>query len=203
MADQTDIEMRKKYLHYVKPSMNMIDVAIREFEVALDNRGWLDDNELNIRAFLPHMAGLKGGDTEVNRIIVAGASATSGINVYKINAPGFFYYQHYKGDWDPSGYIQLLVSSNRNFTSNVFELMNTNGNGNDHVNNMFPIRPGSSTYVMARGTFASMADKKQLFFAPAWKISPGNAMQSAGTANWPSRINDDAPNSESFKNCFR
>ena len=89
----------------------------------------------------------------------------------------------------------------------------TSGNGsggNDH-SNMLPFNPGSSTYVVIRGTLSSSSASKTLFYVPAWsggestnnaivvqtnkvslpKDSDGNIIVVSGVAN------DDG-----FKECF-
>lgn len=161
-------DLRKKVLFRVEREGNYGD-DISDFEAIIGNR---PTNPSNDNAFLPDMSAISGASD--NLLVVNGSNAVSGLTVYQINVPGFIYIQHWRGNWNPSGFLQILVSNTP--TSGLwYELMNSNGNGNDHVNNMFPIRPSSSTYIMLRGTVSNEisagttdACKKDVFFVPAW-----------------------------------
>lgn len=202
----------RKYLVYTAKSIEGdVGVALDEFDAALAARR---SSVNKAKVFLPNMNAISGSG---NQLTVNGGNATTGLVVYKVNMPGFFYYQHWKGLWDPSGWLQILVCKSSNFSSGVYEMYNTkdtsSGNGaggNDH-SNMLPFNPGSSTYVVIRGTLSSSSASKTLFYVPAWsggestknaivsqtnkvslpKDSDGNIIIVSGTAN------DDG-----FKECF-
>lgn len=160
--------MLRKLLHRQETEMDTSGEA-GDFGTLLAARPQTPDND---RAFLPDMEAIESETT--NLLTVNDAAGTSGLVGYKINVPGFIYVQHWRGNWDPAGFIQVLVSSSSSFSS-CFELMNTNGSGNDHVNNMFPIRPGSSTHIVLRGniqTYGSTANfQKSVYFIPAWNTT--------------------------------
>ena len=202
----------RKYLVYTAKSIEGdVDVALDEFDAALAaRRGSVNKSKV----FLPNMNAISGPS---NKLTVNSGDATTGLAAYKVNMPGFFYYQHWKGLWDPSGWLQILVCKSSNFSSGVYELYNTkdttsgNGSGGNDHSNMLPFNPGSSTYVVIRGTLSSSSASKTLFYVPAWsggestnnaivvqtnkvslpKDSDGNIIIVSGTAN------DDG-----FKECF-
>lgn len=145
-----------------------------------------------------------------NRIIVNAEEQTTGLVVYKVTRPGFLYYQHWKNYWDPSGYIQILVCKSADFKSTpVYELLNTKDTssatgGNEHPNNMFPIRPGASTYILVRGTFSQKSQKKQLFFVPAWGIGSVELALTpqADTVKLPTTVVSGNANDNNFRQIF-
>ena len=199
----------KKYLPYIPSSISGdVDVALEDFDAALAAR---KRSVNNTTVFMPKMSAITSNS--VCNVTVNTDTATTGLKVYKLNKPGFFYYQHWKGLWTPRGWVQILVCKHADFkSSQVYELLNTqdnssggNSGGNDHTNNLFPMNPGSSTYVLLRGTFASQAGKA-MFYVPAWTGTSDSAtnaivVQTAGV-NLPSSVVSGAANDDGFKACF-
>lgn len=70
--------------------------------------------------------------------------------VYKVNVPGYFYRQHYKGDWTSTGVAGVLIADSPSRVgkadSRMVYMAGSDG-GIGHANNIFPILPGSSTYA--------------------------------------------------------
>ena len=70
--------------------------------------------------------------------------------IYKINVPGYFYRQRYKGDWTSDTVAGVLVASSPSDLSDTATRM-VYVAGSDgtigHANNMFPILPGKNTYA--------------------------------------------------------
>lgn len=199
----------KKYLAYTETSIEGdVAVLLEEFANALYNRSRSINNT---PVFLPKMSAITSNT--ICNVVVNSNTATTGLKVYKLNKPGFFYYQHWKGYWSPNGWVQILVCKKADFrSSQVYELLNTQDNssgnnvgGNDHTNNMFPMNPGSSTYVLLRGTFAEQTIKS-MFYVPAWtgdNNSANNAIVLQGsTVNLPSSVVSGSANDDGFKECF-
>ena len=201
----------RKYLVYTAKSIEGdVDVALDEFDAALAARRSAVNKA---KVFLPNMNAISGSG---NQLTVNGGDATTGLVVYKVNMPGFFYYQHWKGLWDPSGWLQILVCKSSNFSSGVYELYNTkdtsSGNGaggNDH-SNMLPFNPGSSTYVVIRGTLSS-SNGKALFYIPAWSggastenaiVSQTNKVSLPKDSDGNIIIVSGVANDDGFKECF-
>ncbi len=61
--------------------------------------------------------------------------------VYKITKPVFIFREHYAGKWVSSEILRVFVDSIQTFTHTV-ELYNTQCNGCNHGDVMFPICPG-------------------------------------------------------------
>lgn len=201
----------KKYLVYKAKSIEGdVDVALDDFDDALSSRRSAVNKT---KVFLPNMNAVSGPS---NQLTVNGGDATTGLVAYKVNMPGFFYYQHWKGLWDPSGWLQILVCKSSNFSSGVYELYNTkdtsSGNGaggNDH-SNMLPFNPGSSTYVVIRGTLSS-SNGKALFYVPAWSggastenaiVSQTNKVSLPKDSDGNTIIVSGVANDDGFKECF-
>lgn len=201
----------KKYLVYkAKTIEGDVDVALDDFDAALAARGSAANNA---KVFLPNMNAISGSR---NQLTVNGEGATTGLVAYKVNMPGFFYYQHWKGLWNPSGWIQILVCKSSNFSSGVYEMYNTkdttSGNGaggNDH-SNMLPFNPGSSTHVVIRGTLSSI-NGKALFYIPTWSGSESTKNAIVVQTNKVSLPKDSggniiivsgAANDDGFRECF-
>lgn len=197
----------RKYLVYVPKSIvGDVDEALDEFDAALAARR---GSIRNAGVFLPNMSAIDGPTT--CNVVVNGGSATTNLSVYKVNRPGFFYYQHWKGEWDPSGWFQVLVCKNKTFKSGVYEYFNskdtTSGSGsggNDHAN-MIPFNPGSSTYIIVRGTVNN--GKKTLYYIPAWTGESDKGGSDSLTVQT-NKVNLTAPvvsgsaNDYEFKQCF-
>lgn len=158
----------RKHLVYVPKSIvGDVKEALNEFDVALKAR---NGSITNTGVFLPDMSAITG--PTVCNVIVNDGSATTDLTVYKVKRPGFFYYHHWKGLWDPSGWFQVLVCKDNTFTSGVYEYINTRdtssgsgSGGNDH-SNMIPFNPGSNTFIVVRGTVNN--GNKTLHYIPAW-----------------------------------
>ena len=205
----------KKYLPYIGTSISEdVDAAVDDFEDALaDRRRSVNTTPI----FMPKMSDVK---SSYSKLTINKLTLTAGLKVYKIKTPGFFYYQHWKGNWNPRGWLQILVCSVANFRSKpVYELMNTQDTssggscGNDHVNNMFPMNPGDSTYVLLRGTIADTDEKgnliygdRSLFYVPAWTGTDKSYLNAIELmpigVNMPSQIVSGSANDEGFKECF-
>ena len=197
----------KKYLAYVPKSITGdVDAALEEFDAALAARR---GNVKNTGVFLPNMSAITSDS--VGKLTVNGGDATTNLTVFKVNRPGFFYYQHWKGMWDPSGWFQVLVCKDNTFKSGVYEYFNskdtTSGSGsggNDHAN-MIPFNPGSSTYIIVRGTVNN--GKKTLYYIPAW-TGVSNKGGSDSLTVQTNKVNLTAPvvsgsaNDDGFKQCF-
>ena len=202
----------KKYLVYnAKTIEGDVDVALDDFDAALAARGSAVNNS---KVFLPNMNAISGPS---NRLTVNSGDAATGLVVYKVNMPGFFYYQLWKGLWNPSGWIQILVCKSSNFSSGVYEMYNTKdttsgsgAGGNDH-SNMLPFNPGSSTYVVIRGTLSTENHGKTLFYIPAWSggestmnaiVSQTNKVSLPKDSGGNIIIVSGAANDDGFRECF-
>lgn len=198
----------KKYLHYVAKSIKGdASEEVAKFGAALSKRA---DSVSNKAVFLPNMAAITSSDK--CSVKVNSSSKTTGLSVYKVNRPGFLYYQHWKGSWNPSGWFQVLVCKDNKFTSGVYELYNTQdtssgggSGGNDH-SNMLPFNPGSSTYILVRGNIDS--NIKKLFYVPAWTGDSSNLGTNdtltiqTDTVNLPGIVVSGNANDDGFRQCF-
>ena len=197
----------RKHLVYVPKSIaGDVDEALDEFDAALASRR---GNIKNTGVFLPNMSAIDGPTT--CNVKVNDGSATTNLSVYKVNRPGFFYYHHWKGLWDPSGWFQILVCRDATFKSGVYEYINTKdtssgsgSGGNDH-SNMIPFNPGSSTYIIVRGTVNN--GNKTLHYIPAWtgvsnKGSEDSLTIQTNAVNLTVPVVSGAPNDDGFKACF-
>ena len=197
----------RKHLVYVPKSITGdVSEAIDEFDAALAaRRGSIK----NTGVFLPNMSAITG--PTICKVVVNDGSATTSLTVYKVNRPGFFYYQHWKGMWDPSGWFQVLVCKDNKFASGVYEYINTKdtssgsgSGGNDH-SNMIPFNPGSNTFIIVRGTVNN--GKKTLYYIPAWTGESDKGSSDALVIQ-ENKISLTAPvvsgvaNDDGFKACF-
>ena len=70
--------------------------------------------------------------------------------IYKINVPGYFYRQRFKGEWSSSAVAGvLLAESPKDFGDTAARMVYMAGSDNKvgHANNMYPILPGKHTYA--------------------------------------------------------
>ena len=91
--------------------------------------------------------------------------------IYKINVPGYFYRQHFTGEWDSDTVAGVLVSdtpSGITDSSTRYVYMAGSDGVIGHANNMFPILPGTSTYAyIVRNTrISARAAKREWLFVP-------------------------------------
>lgn len=205
----------RKYLPYIGTSISeAADAAVDNFEAALTDR----QKSVNTTPiFMPKMSDVK---LSHSKLTINKSTLTADLKVYKIKTPGFFYYQHWKGNWNPRGWLQILVCPVADFSSeSVYELMNTQDTssggscGNDHVNNMFPMNPGDSTYVLLRGSIADtdetgnlIYEDRKLVYVPAWTGTDESYIDAIELmpigVNMPSKIVSGSANDEGFKKCF-
>ena len=193
MADNEEVtKMPEKHLVYKKRDYEKsITPVVDEFKRALEGRSTYTD-----RYMLPNLEAISNAEPYLISV-----SSTSSATVYQIKVPGFFYYQHYKGSWSEAGHWKILVCANANFTGQVYELMNSQGaSGSDNGNLMFPIRPGSNTYIMVVGTLSG--NNKALFFVPAWNNNE-DPVDSKGSKSVPSTVVSGTPLDDGFKACFK
>lgn len=91
--------------------------------------------------------------------------------IYKINVPGYFYRQHYTGDWDSDTVAGVLVADTPNgmvSSSTRFVYMAGSDGSIGHANNMFPILPGESTYayIVRNPSMRARNSKRAWLFIP-------------------------------------
>ncbi len=91
--------------------------------------------------------------------------------IYKINVPGYFYRQHFTGEWDSDTVAGVLVSSTPGGITDAasrYVYMAGSDGVIGHANNMFPILPGSSTYAyIVRNTrLKNRVAKREWLFVP-------------------------------------
>lgn len=123
---------------------------------------------------------------------------TSNVPVYKINVPGYFYRQHYRGAYTSRGYTGMLLTNDpAKFKLNTDILLycageDSTGNENGQMNNMYPILPGLNTYcVFPRdGNIPNGNETKELFFVPCvvsagLNIRPSDMCLQVGTITNP------------------
>lgn len=91
--------------------------------------------------------------------------------IYKINVPGYFYRQHFTGEWDSDTVAGILVSSTPDGIKSEgtrYVYMAGSDGSIGHANNMFPILPGTNTYAyIVRNTgLKNSAAKREWLFVP-------------------------------------
>lgn len=198
MADGELIFPVKRLVYHKKEIQGDIEEAVKEFKAKLEQRSLSVKND---KVFLPNMSEITGD--KINKLVVNSGTARSGLTVYRINAPGFFYYQHWRGNWDPSGWMQILVCKDSDFNSSypVYEYLNTRDSayGKNEHNNMIPINPGSKTYVVILGSLSEKTNTKQLYFIPAWGYTASEAISKVkSTTNLTDDVVSGNPNDDEF-----
>lgn len=91
--------------------------------------------------------------------------------IYKINVPGYFYRQHFTGEWDSDTVAGVLVSSTPDGIASEdkrYVYMSGSDGVIGHANNMFPILPGTSTYayIVRNKRLKDRAAKREWLFVP-------------------------------------
>lgn len=91
--------------------------------------------------------------------------------IYKINVPGYFYRQHFTGEWDSDTVAGVLVSSTPGGITDAasrYVYMAGSDGVIGHANNMFPILPGTSTYayIVRNIRLKNRAAKREWLFVP-------------------------------------
>ena len=91
--------------------------------------------------------------------------------IYKINVPGYFYRQHFTGDWDSDTVAGVLIGSspsNLGDSTKRFVYMSGSDGSIGHANNMFPILPGTSTYayIVRNSAMRARNSKRKWLFVP-------------------------------------
>lgn len=153
------------------------------------------------KLFLPRFVDDSGSFCGVTLVSNEG-NTSSTRTVWKVNCPGFIYRSHWKNEWNNSSKIRILACKNENFSSKVFELLNTeSSNGNNQSNCMFPIRPGSSTYIMIP---TSGQDGRSCLFLPAHGFeSTSSKCVSRGSKNIPAITYPADPSVQDFCDIFK
>lgn len=124
--------------------------------------------------------------------ISLGAENMKNAPIYKINAPGYFYRQHYKGAWTSEAIAGVVVSDSParllNKDTRMVYLAGSDGSVG-HANNLYPILPGSSTYAyIVRSSIADAAVTREWCFVPTVfaacvNIHPDSFVVPVGTPN--------------------
>lgn len=91
--------------------------------------------------------------------------------IYKINVPGYFYRQHFTGDWDSDTVAGVLIGDSPNSlvsSSTRFVYMSGSDGSIGHANNMFPILPGENTYayIVRNSSMRARNSKRMWLFVP-------------------------------------
>lgn len=108
-----------------------------DYKKMIDDK--VDDLEYNAKGKKYHM------DNQMLLPYINGGmlALTPGI-VYKITKPVFIFREHYAGKWVSSEILRVFVD-NQNTFNHAVELYNTQCNGCNHGEVMFPICPGYAT----------------------------------------------------------
>lgn len=91
--------------------------------------------------------------------------------IYKINVPGYFYRQHFTGDWDSDTVAGVLIGDAPNSLVSEgtrFVYMSGSDGSIGHANNMFPILPGENTYayIVRNSAMRARNSKRMWLFIP-------------------------------------